>query len=592
MGHVTLRALCAAAVSVAGLAAAEDSLYSSRLQKRFIDDNGNYNISFYHINDVHAHLDEFSEAGTACEEPEEGCYGGYSRIKNLVDQTRPDHPDSLFLNVGDEFQGTMYYTYYKGEKIAETLNQLGFDAMTLGNHEFDGGDDELGDFLQNLTFPIVSANIVSDNEKLNSTILPYYIFEQYQLAVIGVTTETTPGISSPGDGTLFSDAIEAVQGAVDEIRSTTNITRIAAITHIGYEEDIRLARETTGLYLIMGGHSHSLLGDMEGAEGDYPTIEPNRDGDDVFIVTAYRWGEYLGYIDVTYDAEGKILAYHGAPIHITNTTEQDADLQSQIEAWAEPFRNFTEEQVGSSNVELVQNTCMEQECELGDLISEALLQYRLASDSDAAFAIVNAGGIRAAINVGPITRGEVLTAFPFGNSVVEVAYSGEDIWRIIEGIVSGVNQFNGEEVVGFLQVSTGIRIEYNPDNEPGSRLVRLTIGDDPIDFATEYRIVTIDFLTGGGDNFFEPIEDVISLDTVDEVLINYLGENSPIDFELDGRISQVEGSAEAQPTSSEVETAGDATSSSAPTPTSAASISKSSSSVAFLAAAVLLAALA
>jgi len=285
---ITTLAALATGLVASSLASAEDSLYSQRLSKRFIDDAGNYNISFYHVNDVHSHLDQFNSRGSNCSKPEAGCYGGYARIKSFIDESRPNHPDSLWLNVGDEFQGTLYYTYYGGEKIAETINQLGFDAMTLGNHEWDGGDEKLGDFLKNLTFPIISANVVSDNEKLNSTIVPYHIFEKYDLAVIGVTTETTPGISKPGPGTKFTDVTTAVQRCIDEIRSTTNITRIAAITHIGYEEDIQLAKDTTGLHLIMGGHSHTLLGDMEGAEGKYPTIEKNKDGDEVFIVTAYR----------------------------------------------------------------------------------------------------------------------------------------------------------------------------------------------------------------------------------------------------------------------------------------------------------------
>jgi 5'-nucleotidase len=190
------------------------------------------------------------------------------------------------------------------------------------------------------------------------------------LAIIGLTTETVPSISSPGKGTKFTDAVAAVQASIDEIRSTTNITRIAAITHIGYEEDKRLAQETSGLQLILGGHSHTLLGDIEGAEGPYPTIETNKDGDEVFIVTAYRWGEYLGYIDVTYDAEGKILAYHGAPIHLTNSTKQDEGLQAQIDEWRGPFEEFAAQEVGNSNIVLDQTTCQKKECALGDLISE------------------------------------------------------------------------------------------------------------------------------------------------------------------------------------------------------------------------------
>ncbi|OTB18564.1 hypothetical protein K445DRAFT_326993 [Daldinia sp. EC12] len=531
------------ASSLAGLALAEDSLYSKRLTKRFIDTEGNFNISFYHVNDVHAHLDEFSSSGTDCTNPSKGCYGGYARIKTVIDDTRPDHNDSLLLDVGDEFQGTLFYSFYGGEKIAETLNQLGFDAMTLGNHEFDGGDEKLGDFLKNLTFPIVSANIMSENEKLNSTIKPYHIFDKYQLAVIGVTTETTAGISNPGNGTKFTDAIAAVQASIDEIRSTTNITRIAAITHIGYEEDKRLARETTGLQLIMGGHSHTLLGGMEGAQGKYPTLETNKDGDEVFIVTAYRWGEYLGYIDVTYDPEGKILAYHGAPIHLTNTTKQDEGLQAQVEEWRKPFEKFAAEEIGTTNVVLDQTTCQKQECSLGDLVSDSILQYRVDSGSQAAFAFTNAGGIRATIDAGPITRGEVLTSFPFGNAVVEVKYSGTDLWKIFEGLVSGVNQFNQRNVTSFFQISRGVKVEYDPSKAIGERLVRLTIGNKPVDEEAQYTVVTVDFITGGGDNIIEPVQDVVILDTLDEVLVDHIRKASPIDFKLDGRIATVNGGA-------------------------------------------------
>lgn len=413
--------------------------------------------------------------------------------------------------------------------------------MTIGNHEFDGGDDELAEFLNNLTFPIVSANIKSDHEGLNKSIKPYHIFEDKGLALIGVTTDTTPGISSPGEGTTFSDPVEAVQAAIDEIKATTNITRIAAITHIGYDKDQELAEQTSGLQLIMGGHSHTLLGDMEDAEGKYPTIVKNKDGEEVFIVTAYRWGEYVGYIDVTYDPEGKILAYHGAPIHLTNTTEQDQDLQEQIDEWRKPFEEFAAEVLGVSNVELDQSKCQEQECLLGDFMADAMLDYRKNGSDSVHFALINAGGVRATIDQGDITRGEVLTSFPFGNSIVEITLSGEELWKVLEGIVTGVNVENGEEVTSFFQISTGIAVEYNPENANNSKLVSVKIGGEELNNSTDYNIVTLDFLAGGGDNFFTPTTDFVSLDTQDEVLVQYIKKTSPVDIELDGRIKIVDG---------------------------------------------------
>ncbi|KAM0722847.1 hypothetical protein Q7P37_001045 [Cladosporium fusiforme] len=534
-----------ALTALAAGAWAEDVLYSERqMQKRYIDADGNWNQSFFHVNDVHAHLDEFRSSGTDCEDPTRGCYGGYARISTVVNEIRPTLNSSLFLNAGDEFQGTLFYSYYGGEKIAETLNQLGFDGMTLGNHEFDGGDDELGEFLDNLTFPIISANIKSDHPVLNRTIQPYHIYEEYELAVIGVTTETTPNIASPGEGTTFSDVVEAVQNAIDEIRETTNITRIAALTHIGYEEDQELAESTTGLYLIMGGHSHTPLGTGEDEEGPYPTIVKNQEDEEVFIVTAYRWGEYIGYIDVTYDADGKILEYHGGPIHLTNATEQNATLQAQIDEWRGPFEEFAAEVVGTTNVVLDQTSCQRQECTLGDFMADAMLEYRLNNSDSADFAIINAGGIRATIEEGEITRGDILNSFPFGNSLVEVQISGEDLWSVFEGILSGVNEINGEPVTSFFQVSRGIQIEYNPENNNGSKLVSVTIGDSPIESGTEYNVVTLDFIAGGGDNFFaEPFENVITLDTQDAILTAYVQSETPIDIEVDGRIAIVDGSA-------------------------------------------------
>ncbi|KAI0779341.1 Metallo-dependent phosphatase-like protein [Fomes fomentarius] len=430
------------------LVRAEDVLYSRRALQKRQSDAGNYNISFYHVNDVHSHLDEFASSGTDCTRPERGCFGGYARIKHVVNETRPGRKNSLFFSAGDEFQGTLFFTYYGGEKIAETMNQMGFDGMTLGNHEFDRGDDTLGAFLQNLTFPIISANIVSDHAVLNKTITPYHIYEEHQLAVIGVMTETT--------------------NTIDLIRSTTNITRIATLTHIGYEEDQKLAEQTTGLYLIMGGHSHTPLGDFEGAEGPYPTIKKNKDGEEVFIVTAYRWGEYLGYIDVSSSTTALLSI-------LTNQTKQDDKLRAQIKEWRGPFEAFAAEVLGKTAVELDQTTCQKKECLLGDFITDVMLTYRLNSTDNVDLALVNAGGIRATIDEGEITRGErcrtgsfwepkkdivvldtldeVLTRYiaSFEDKEIDIGWEG----RIVE---TDATAATGETAAGLLKASSTVAV--------------------------------------------------------------------------------------------------------------------------------------
>ena len=505
--------------------------------------------AFFHVNDVHAHLDEFASSGTDCEEPEEGCYGGYARIKTKVEELKKAQPDNLWLNAGDEFQGTLFYSFYGPEKIAATVNDLGFDLMTLGNHEWDGGDDPLGEFMANLTFPVVSCNVKSEHKLLKKYIKNYHVFEDKHLAVIGASTTETPSISSVGEKTKFVDPVKEVQKAVDEIRDKfPDVKYIVALTHLGYKEDQELAEKTEGISLIIGGHSHTLLGDMDDAEGKYPTIVNNTKGDEVFVVTSYRWGEYLGSINLLYDEEGKIMGYRGAPIHMTNTTKQDKDLQAKIDAWRGPFEEFAAEVLGTTDAAMGQDTCQEEDCLMGQVMADAMLEYRQNQTAESSskkaqapdFALINAGGVRAEIGEGNITRGEVLTSFPFGNAVVELTLTGAEVRSVLEGCVSMENQETGAELGGWFQVSRGLVLEYNPESKPGSRLVSVEVGGEALDDKREYRVVTLDFLAGGGDNIFVATKDFATLDLQDEVLVQYVEAHTPMSPKLAKRVIQTD----------------------------------------------------
>ena len=171
-----------------------------------------------------------------------------------------------------------------------------------------------------------------------------------------------------------------------------------------------------------------------------------------------------------------------------------------------------------------------------------MLTYRQNLTDEIDLAIINAGGVRATIDEGPITRGEVLTSFPFGNAVTDLTVTGQRLWDTFEGIVSKTNLDNGEPVTSFVQVSRGVVVEYNPNAANGSRLVSLTVNNAPVDLEAEYHVATVDFVAGGGDNFFSPIfENFVVLDTLDEVLTAYIGSQSPVDIALEGRIVQSNG---------------------------------------------------
>lgn len=406
--------------------------------------------------------------------------------------------------------------------------------MTLGNHEFDDGDDLLANFLKNLTFPVISSNVHSSNQKLAKSLVPYKIFSKHNLAVLAVTTETTATISKPSNQTTFEDPVAAAKRTVKHIKTVHPfVNRIVALTHIGYDKDIELAKSTTDISLIIGGHSHTLLGNMTGSKGAYPTIAKNLDGDEVFVVTSYRWGEYVSYIDVEFDWRGKIVKYEGAPIHLTNTTAEDPKLKAQVVDWEKAFVAYSSTVLGVTQNTLVQSTCQQGECTLGDFSADAMEDYRTGVDG----AIINSGGIRAEVDAGNITLQQSLEVFPFGNSIAQLTFTGADLWDIFEGIVSDKNQKNGQEVTSFVQTSRSIRLTHNPSNPIGSRLITLAIKGQPIDLSKTYTISTLDYLATGGDSFWPPRSDFATLDTMDEVWANYVKAKSPINYTLDGRIA-------------------------------------------------------
>lgn len=407
--------------------------------------------------------------------------------------------------------------------------------MTLGNHEFDDGDELLADFLDNLTFPVISSNIHSRNERLSDNLTPYIIFAEHELALLALTTETTSTISHPSNLTTFEDPFIAAKRTLKHIKEWhPSVNRIVALTHIGYEQDIALAKSTSGISLIIGGHSHTLLGNMTGSKGPYPTIVKNQDGDDVFVVTSYCWGEYLGYIDVEFDRSGRIVKYEGAPIHITNSTSEDADLKAQITEWSKAFVPYQRTVIGYAQKPLVQSTCKTAECTLGDFSTDAMEDYRPNSTVGA---LINAGGMRTEIDAGNVTMQHALECFPFGNALVELDFTGEDLWNVFEGIVSKVNTKNGKAVMSFVQVSRNIQFTYNPNNPVGSRLITLLIQGQPIDIKKTYRIITLDYLANGGDNFWPAVSNYVTLDPMDVVWAKYVKDKSPVDYSLQGRIS-------------------------------------------------------
>ena len=248
-------------------------------------------LTILHTNDLHAHYDSFEPWG-------EPVQGGVARLATAIESVRDEADNVLLLDAGDQFQGTLYFTVGGASVVADVMNEMAYDAMCIGNHEFDSGPAELANFIEMAEFPVLGTNIdaLADPD-LADEILPFrlFFFEGEPVAVIGLTTEYTSVSSSPGPNVQFLDVIATAQGMTEALEEG-GINKIIALTHLGHEQDLELAASVHGIDIIVGGHSHTML-------VEYPVVATSSSDEPVLIVTAYdnyvddpRLSEADGYI--------------------------------------------------------------------------------------------------------------------------------------------------------------------------------------------------------------------------------------------------------------------------------------------------------
>jgi 5'-nucleotidase len=298
---------------------------------------------------------------------------------------------------------------------------------------------------------------------------------------------------------------------VDEL-TEQGVDKIILVTHIGLNVDMEVAAGTTGLDVIVGGHSHTLLGNAYVASvAEYPVVVNNLDGNPVYIVQAGEYDTYLGRINVEFDAEGVVTAAEGDTILLSRYITPDEQVAGIVAELAEPIEVLRQTPVGDTSVFLVGDraVCRVEECNLGNLITDAM-----RAETGAQIAITNGGGIRSNVPVGgetpedtalaeplTVTLGDVLTVLPFGNLTATLSLTGADVIAALENGVSLVEDGAGR----FPQVS-GIRYSWDGSLEAGSRIVSVDVeGEDgsfaPIDPEAVYTVATNDFMRRGGDEY-------------------------------------------------------------------------------------------
>ncbi|MGV2138984.1 5'-nucleotidase C-terminal domain-containing protein [Agrobacterium sp. 16-2014-1-2a] len=511
-----------------------------------------YELNILHINDFHSRIESINKFDSTCSAEEEGkneCFGGAARLLTAINQTRDalkaQGKNVLLLNAGDNFQGSLFYTTYKGTVEAEVLNAMKFDAMTVGNHEFDDSEDGLAGFLDKVQFPVVTANVVaSAASKIGDRVKPSIVLEVggQKIGIVGAVANDTAELATPGPNITIAEDVAKISEQVQKLKGE-GVNKIIALTHVGYPRDLEFIAKIPDVDVVVGGHSHTLLSNTDQkAEGPYPTVVDNPGGYKVPVVQAGQYSKYLGDLRVVFDDSGVVKESKGDPILIDSSFKPDEATLKRIDELKAPIEALKSKVVGTSEgpIEGDRKVCRVKECSMGNLVADATLAR--VKDQGVTIAFANSGGLRSSIDSGDVSMGEVLTVLPFQNTVATFQLKGEDIRAALENGVSQIDDGAGR----FMQVS-GMKYSFDRSKPAGSRVTAVEVkeGDAfvPLDPAKTYTVAANNYVRTGGDGFKVFATKAINAydfgPNLEEAVAAYITANSPYKPFTDGRITEV-----------------------------------------------------
>ena len=510
-----------------------------------------YALNILHFNDWHSRIEGNNKYESTCSAEEETkgeCIGGAGRLITAIAQERKklEGQNVLLLNAGDSFQGSLFYITYKGAAEEEFLNQIKPDAVTLGNHEFDDGESALVPYLDKAKFPVVSANVVpNDKSGAKGKIKPSIVVEVggQKIGIVGAVTNDTPELASPGPNIAIADDIKSITAEVEKLKAQ-GINKIIAVTHIGYNRERDVIAKIPGIDVVVGGHSHTLLSNTDPkAAGPYPTMVDNPDGYKVPVVQAASYSKYLGEFKVVFDDNGVVKEASGDPIFLDKSITPDPAVLARIKELGAPIEALKNKEVAETTkpIDGSRENCRARECEMGNLVSDAILDR--VKGQGVEIVISNGGGLRASIDKGTVTMGEVLTVLPFQNTLATFKISGKDL---VAGLESGLSQI--EDGAGRFPQVAGLKYSFDKSLAPNAgRVKSVEVMENgawaPINPDKQYLVATNNYVRQGGDGykvFAEKATDAYDYGPgLEQVVADYLGAHRPYTPKLDGRITEV-----------------------------------------------------
>ncbi|MFV0387644.1 MAG: bifunctional metallophosphatase/5'-nucleotidase [Pyrinomonadaceae bacterium] len=489
----------------------------------------NRQLTVLYTNDLHAHLEPFIVPWVSKTRK----VGGFANIATLVKKEKASNNHTVYFDAGDYFTGPYISSLTKGGAVIDAMNYLGLDAACIGNHEFDHGWQNTIEQLNKAKFPVLNGNIfVKSTEKLvwNN---PYIIkkVNGVRLGIIGLhgkfafydTTadEMVQGIEA-------RDETELLRKYVKELKPKTDL--IVVLIHQGipgtqssggtgdvirnHDKDIQLAKSVNGIDLMITGHPHS---------GTPEPIVSNG----ALIVSTDAYTIELGKLELTVDTKNKKITGYKNHFNYLFDDEvtDDPQMSAVIKKWNDKVNFITAEVTTNSTKDL--NRSYSEESLLGNLTADAMLN----SFPDYEFAVTNSGGLRDDINKGDITVGEVISAFPFPNTIVQLEIKGNVLREMFE---HGAGLTNG-----ILQASQGVQMEYDENKPIGRRVTKIVLNGKSLEDERVYRMLTSNFLADGGDGFlmFKKASKYknTGIQIVDS-MIKYLKQFSVYDPKIEGRV--------------------------------------------------------
>ncbi len=494
-------------------------------------------VKVAHINDTHSYFEPTSLQLTIKKDETEVrpfvSAGGFARIKTRVEQLRMQAANQqqgfLFLHAGDCFQGTLYYSLFKGEANSTMLNQLGLDAMAIGNHELDMGNLPVAEFAQRIDFPLLAGNWDLSRENASKPIRlacnPHvYSYKAHSrsaqwivkhvedeaIAIFALALDKMSDISNPDSDTPFVNAIETAKNTVNEIHKA-GINKIILLSHMGYEADLDFAHHVNGVSLIVGGHSHMLQGDFSAlglGNNDPYGVQVNQ----TYVVQAGYHALALGHCDISFDELGRVVEFTGRNellvgrrmfVDTSRTQSWKTDdyqvIKNQIDhhpnvrvCRKDPVIKQILSQRYQAKVQELQNTYIattkrklrhvripdEQGCsDIAPLVAQSFIHTMQSQGHCVDFAIHNAGGVRNSIDIGPISVADIAgKVLPFLVPIGTYRLKGKHIAAILEGAINNATN-NGVEGTGSgsYPYTANLRFSYDAKAPMGSRITQLQI---------------------------------------------------------------------------------------------------------------------